>query len=147
LGLAATLLVVFYFTEGIKALKAPVRPEQVGDRGRESLLVQLFSNQWLLAALAAPILIVYIAGWVWLAALVDNQTVGMGGVGVIVLCVTLALVAFIVVKRLVYEFRPAALALVLERRYPDLLEDRLITAVELSDPKRAAEFGYSEAMV
>jgi hypothetical protein len=146
LGLGTALLCVFFFAEGIKALRTPARPEQVGDQGRAGLLVLLFSNPWLLAAVVAPILIVYLIGWVCLAALVESKTVGMAGVGVLIFGMVLALVAFVVLKRLVYEFRPAALALVLERRYPEL-EDRLITAVELSDPKRAAEYGYSEAMV
>ncbi|MCS7045296.1 MAG: hypothetical protein NZO58_02960, partial [Gemmataceae bacterium] len=38
-------------------------------------------------------------------------------------------------------------ALVLERRFPTLLGDRLITAVELADPKQAAQLGYSAPMV
>src|SRR5262249_7195106 len=45
------------------------------------------------------------------------------------------------------EFSDPALALVLERRFPELLGDRLITAVELSDPEAAGELGYSPAMV
>src|SRR5262249_27296129 len=49
--------------------------------------------------------------------------------------------------RLWRESRDAALALVLERRFPKLLGDRLITAVELSDPKAAADLGYSRVMV
>src|SRR5439155_1176855 len=80
LGVGAALLAIFYFVEGIKALRTPVRPEQVGDRGREGLLVLLFSNPWLLAAVAAPVLILYIVGWVCLAALVESKTVGMAGV-------------------------------------------------------------------
>ena len=39
------------------------------------------------------------------------------------------------------------MALVLEKRFPDILGDRLITAVELSDPEAAAAFGYSPALV
>jgi hypothetical protein len=49
--------------------------------------------------------------------------------------------------RLWREFSDPALALVLERRFPKLLGDRLITAVELSDPQAAAELGYSRVMV
>ncbi len=59
----------------------------------------------------------------------------------------LAAVSLKVLTRLFREFRDAALALVLERRFPDVLGDRLITAVELSDPDKAAEYGYSPAMV
>ena len=49
--------------------------------------------------------------------------------------------------RLFREFSDTALALVLEKRFPKLLGDRLITAVELSDPDKAAQYGYSRAMV
>src|SRR5262245_19902561 len=147
LMLGLGLLAVFFFAEGIKALRIQPRPEEVGDRGREGLLVKVFSHPWLLAAVAAPIFMLYIAGWIWLASLVDNEILSNLAVGLLVLALVAGFITFVVVKRLVYEFRPAALALVLERRFPDLLEDRLITAVELSDPKRAAEYGYSAAML
>ena len=49
--------------------------------------------------------------------------------------------------RLTREFSDPAVAIVLERRFPDELGDRLITAVELSDPQEAAKLGYSAAMV
>ena len=41
--------------------------------------------------------------------------------------------------------RRSALALVLERRFPQELGDRLITAVELADPHKAAELRLLEA--
>jgi hypothetical protein len=70
---------------------------------------------------------------------------------VVILVAVVGLLAFLLVKgpllRLTREFSPRALALVLERRFPGLLGDRLITAVELSDLRLAREYGYSEAMV
>ena len=69
------------------------------------------------------------------------------GVLIVLLSALLAAVTTKVVTRLFREFRDAALALVLERRYPQILGDRLITAVELADPRKAAEAGYSPAMV
>ena len=52
------------------------------------------------------------------------------------------------------EFDPGGLMtfarvwiLMLERKFPALLGDRLITAVELSDPEEAAKLGYSPAMI
>ncbi len=48
---------------------------------------------------------------------------------------------------ILYGFGDVALALMLERRFPGLLGDRLITAVELADLRRAQEQGYSPAMV
>jgi hypothetical protein len=59
----------------------------------------------------------------------------------------LALLALKVITRLFTDFTDAAVALVLERRFPKLLGDRLITAVELSDPVAAEEHGYSGDMV
>lgn len=57
------------------------------------------------------------------------------------------LIARRLVRRLTVDFSPAALALVLERKFQDQLGDRLITAVELGDLNRAAAQGYSRAMV
>lgn len=54
---------------------------------------------------------------------------------------------FVVVVRLFRDFSDSSLALLLERRYPDELGDRLITAVELADPEKAAMQGYSVVMV
>jgi hypothetical protein len=74
--------------------------------------------------------------WIFRAALLGLLSAGL-----------LAAVSLKVLTRLFREFRDPALALVLERRFPDILGDRLITAVELSDPDKAAEYGYSPAMV
>lgn len=59
----------------------------------------------------------------------------------------LAVVTLKVVLRLAREFRDSALALILERRYPAELGDRLITAVELADPALAKRYGFSKAMI
>ena len=48
--------------------------------------------------------------------------------------------------RLFREFRDGPLALVLERRFPNELGDRLITAVELADPRKSEQYGYSQQM-
>jgi hypothetical protein len=44
-------------------------------------------------------------------------------------------------------FRPSALALLLERRFPGELGERLITAVELADPRKSESYGYSRVMI
>jgi len=59
----------------------------------------------------------------------------------------LALIVFKILRRLFKEFSDAAVAMLLERRYPKELGDRLITAVELADPKLSEKYGYSQAMV
>jgi hypothetical protein len=59
----------------------------------------------------------------------------------------LAVVALKVFFRLFREFRDPALALVLERRFPKELGDRVITAVEMAGPNVAENYGYSQALV
>jgi hypothetical protein len=110
----------------------------------------------------ATTLFLYLSLWFWIALVldygvfkaftldwvqVDNHRVlriialvgALGGLAA-VLILTVAL-------RLFRDFRDAALALVLERRFPKVLGDRLITAVELADTRKAAKYGYSQIMI
>jgi hypothetical protein len=103
----------------------------------------------------------YLALWFWIGMLLDYgffraftvdwvQELPWGmraGMLIVILSGLLAAIALVVVRRFFKEFSDPAVALVLERRFPKQLGDRLITAVELSDPKQAAEYGYSPAMV
>ncbi len=59
----------------------------------------------------------------------------------------LAVVALKVFRRLFREFHDRALALILERRFPRELGDRLITAVEMADPKLSEKYGFSQIML
>src|SRR5581483_873027 len=64
--------------------------------------------------------------------------------------VSVVLVGLVTLKllfRLTREFSDPSLALLLERRFPRELGDRLITAVELVDPRMLDKYGYSPAMV
>lgn len=65
----------------------------------------------------------------------------------VVCALMMAPVLYLVLRRLLHDFRDEAVALVLERRFPDVLGDRLISAVELADPRQAAQYGYSEPMI
>lgn len=60
-------------------------------------------------------------------------------------------IGFIVGYKFLYRwlasFRESALALVFERRFADILGDRLVTAVELADPAMSRKYGYSQIMV
>lgn len=58
-----------------------------------------------------------------------------------------ACVAYLWYYRLTRTFSYSSLALVLEKRFPNLLGDRLITAVELADVEKAKKDGYSADMV
>src|SRR5262249_59446887 len=90
-----------------------------------------------------------LALWFWLGLLLDFGFFKVFGVDWVqitpwelravtlagLVLVLVALVAFKVLFRLFREFRDGALALVLGRRFPTLLGDRLITAVALADPR------------
>jgi len=107
------------------------------------------------------ILGLYIALVFWVGLLVDFGFFKLFGVDwvqaaprdlrVFVLCALtaglLVLVTFKMLIRLLREFRDNALALVLERRFPKDLGDRLITAVEMADPKIGERYGYSQLMI
>jgi hypothetical protein len=109
----------------------------------------------------AALCLTYLALWFWIGVLLDYgffklftvdwvQDLPWGvraGLLIILSAGLLAAVVLTVVLRLVREFSDPAVALVLERRFPGQLGDRLITAVELSDPQKAAEYGYSQDMV
>lgn len=95
-----------------------------------------------------------IFGLDWILALNDVDPSGGAaslGIRVVLLGLTVVGLAYLgftrVVTRWFREFNDQALALVLERRFPKELGDRLITAVELADPKLATKYGYSQAMV
>src|SRR6516162_6537902 len=109
----------------------------------------------------ATVLLLYLALWFWIGLALDYgffklfsvdwvQELPWGfraGVLMVLLAGLLAVVAVKVLFRLLTDFRDSALALVLERRYPRLLGDRLITAVELADVRKSARYGYSREMI
>lgn len=107
------------------------------------------------------VVLLYLTLWFWIGLVLDFGMFKAFGldwvqilprdIRIVILCAILAGLAAVVtlrlIVRLVREFREPALALVLERRFPDLLGDRLITAVELADPRIAERYGYSSAMI
>lgn len=109
----------------------------------------------------AAVLAVYLALWFWIGLAVDYgffklftvdwvQILPWGmraGVLAVLVAGLLALLVLKVTLRLLREFHDGALALVLERRFPKLLGDRLITAIELADPRQSAKYGYSQPMI
>jgi hypothetical protein len=108
------------------------------------LSVLLFLVAWFTVVLAVDFGLFKAFTWDW----VQDSAMWLRGLGLAVaLLLLVAIVAFRIVRRLMTEFSYPALALVLERRFPKLLGDRLITAVELADEEKAAKVGYSVAMV
>ncbi len=109
----------------------------------------------------AAVFLLYLALWFWIGLLLDYGFFKVFGIDwvqklpwgfrafvlVVLTAGVLALVALKVLTRLFREFRDAALALVLERRFPKELGDRLITAVELADTSKAGAVGYSVPMI
>ncbi|HMF20471.1 MAG TPA: hypothetical protein VKE98_24895 [Gemmataceae bacterium] len=93
-------------------------------------------------------------GWDWIQELQgiteESQTTDIVVRGVLLGILVAGLLAVVTVKvllRLMREFRDTSLALVLERRFPKELGDRLITAVEMADPKLAVKYGFSSALI
>lgn len=88
-----------------------------------------------------------------MVGVVSESSLGFGSWGFRLLVLAsfvvgmLALVVWVVSTRFFKEFRDSALAMVLENRFPKQLGGRVITAVELHDPKSAAAYGYSPALV
>src|SRR5262245_10316996 len=106
-------------------------------------------------------LLLFLLAWFWLARLVDYGVFKLfafdwaldapKALRVIALVLAIsALIALLVTKivlRLTRDFSDSSLALVLERRYPQILGDRLITAVQLADLDWAKKYGYSTDMI
>lgn len=105
--------------------------------------------------------ILFLAFWFWAAVVIDygvfrvftfdwveDAPRTLRSIALVVaIAFIIALVVTQLVLRLTRELTMPSLALVLERRFPKELGDRLITAVELSDLKRAQSYGYSVDMV
>jgi hypothetical protein len=104
----------------------------------------LVRRQGYLVAVTVPCVLAYLLGWL-VAGLAAGVSPWLSGA--LVLLLMAGPVLAVVAARLFRDFSDASLALVLERRFPAVLGDRLITAVELADPKKAAAYGYSEVMI
>ncbi|MCI0681278.1 MAG: hypothetical protein L0Y71_04170 [Gemmataceae bacterium] len=119
---------------------------------------------------SAALAVIFLAAWFWIGLALDWGLFALFSVDwvlelqdldesksvafyvrlVLLLVILGCLAALAITKmvvRLTKEFSDAAVALVLERRFPRELGDRLITAVEMADPKLAAKLGFSPAMI
>jgi hypothetical protein len=106
-------------------------------------------------------LLLFLAAWFWLAMLIDYGVFKLFAfdwaldapkalrVVALILAVgaLLALLVTKIVMRLTRDFSDSSLALILEKRYPHILGDRLITAVQLADLDWAQRYGYSVEMI
>lgn len=108
------------------------------------LSAALFLSLWFALAMLFDFVLFKATGWDW----VQDGSKSVRGVALLVaLGLFAAVLYFRIARRLTTEFSYPALALVLERKFPKLLGDRLITAVELADVKGMAKFGYSADMI
>ena len=104
----------------------------------------LFVAMWFTLGLIFDFGLFKVSGWDWALD-------GVKAVRVLALLTALGLFAgilvFRILRRVTKEFSYPALALVLERKFPKLLGDRLITAVEMADVEAMGKFGYSKDMI
>lgn len=121
------------------------------DYGLYKLDFDLRNKQLMFVEMDAPPL--HMHGIDWLLELNDLDFTGASSLAIRAMILGVIVVALLflgftrVVTRWFREFNDRAVALVLERRFPKELGDRLITAIELADPKLSKKYGYSQAMV
>jgi hypothetical protein len=108
------------------------------------LTAALFVAGWFAVGLLLDFGVFKLFTWDWAQdAPVWVRGAALGVAGVLLLAILVKRIGF----RLYRELSYPALALVLERRFPQQLGDRLITAVELADVPATARLGYSAEMV
>jgi len=108
------------------------------------LAAAIFVAAWYALGMALDFGLFKLTTWDW--ALDAPRWLRGGALGLSIIALALLVVLRIAV-RLTRELSYPALALVLERKFPKLLGDRLITAVELADVERQQKYGYSSAMI
>jgi hypothetical protein len=109
-----------------------------------ALSAVLFVSVWFTLGLILDYGLFKVSGWDWVRD-------GARWVRLVALLAALGVFASILVfriaRRVNKEFSYPALALVLERKFPKQLGDRLITAVEMADVEAMGRFGYSTEMI
>ena len=108
------------------------------------LSILIFLGTWFALALLLDYVIFKAFTWDWV---VEGGRWIRAVALIIALSLLVSILVFRIVRRLTTEFSYPSLALVLERRYPKVLGDRLITAVEMADVNQAAQYGYSSDMI
>src|SRR5215207_755925 len=108
------------------------------------LSAALFVSVWFTLGLVLDYGLFKTVGWDWVrdgAWWVRATTLALA------LGLFAAILVFRIARRVNKEFSYSALALVLERKFPKVLGDRLITAVEMADVEAMGRFGYSKDMI
>ncbi|MCI0700176.1 MAG: hypothetical protein L0241_03715 [Planctomycetia bacterium] len=108
------------------------------------LSIALFLAVWFALGLLFDFGLFKTLGWDWVR---DGAWTVRFLALVIAIGLLVSILVFRIVRRLTTEFSYPALALVLERKFPKVLGDRLITAVEMADVEAMGKFGYSKEMI
>ncbi len=104
----------------------------------------LFVAAWFTLGLALDYGLFKVTGWDW----VRDGARWVRGLALVVAAVLFVTILVVrILRRVNREFSYSALALVLERKFPKVLGDRLITAVEMADVEAMGRFGYSKDML
>lgn len=125
----------------LDALRGTIRRFVVWDG---LLAAGLFLVAWFWLGLVADFGLFKLTGFDWVQ---DAPRAVRGAVLLGLLAALAAIVVRRVALRLTREFSYPALALVLEKRFPAVLGDKLITAVEMADVNAMAKYGYSADMI
>jgi hypothetical protein len=112
-----------------------------------SMIYLLVVEKQFRVLIGVPTLLIYVFAWTVVGWGADLGLYGLTGTGLLIGLLLLGPALFLAAKRLFHDFSHPALALVLERRFPRILGDRLITAVELANPQETTKFGFSPRMV
>ncbi|HEY3788606.1 MAG TPA: hypothetical protein VGL71_07115, partial [Urbifossiella sp.] len=108
------------------------------------LSAAIFVAAWFAFGLLFDFGLFKVATWDW----VLDTPAWLRAAALVVAALLLAgIVLFRIAARLTTELSYPSLALVLERKFPKVLGDRLITAVELADVERQSRYGYSSQMI
>ncbi|VTS05131.1 hypothetical protein [Tuwongella immobilis] len=107
-------------------------------------LVGTFLALWLWIGLLVDYGLFRLTLWDWVMELPWGVRASVLG-GIVLVLVTLVVTR--VISLLLGEFSDRSLALVLEKRFPEILGDRLMTAIDLADPATASRYGFSPELV
>lgn len=108
------------------------------------LSAALFLAAWFTLGLALDYGLFKVTGWDWVR---DGATWVRALALATALGLFVAILVFRIARRVNKDFSYPALALVLERKFPKQLGDRLITAVEMADVDAMGRYGYSTEMI
>lgn len=138
----------------------PEEPRQVDDRVKHPLHSLGRTIRLYVTLQGIATLILYLGLCFWIGLVLDLGAFKALGIDWVqemplwlrqtiraLVAIGLVILLAIALRKVLSRFRSRALALVLERRFPEELGDRLITAVELADTNFSKKYNYSGPMI